>query len=118
MYWKGEPMIAQNSIKHVFKRILRKAKLRNICFQVIRHTYASLLLSAGVSLVYVKEQMGLSSIQMTVGIYGYWIPSGTRADVHLLDMPLDTPKTLQPDVTQPQPQKSEGPQPVGIAALF
>ena len=52
--------------------------------------------------------MGLSSIKMIVGIYGYWIPGGNRADVNLLDMPLDTPKTLQPDVTQPQPQKSKG----------
>jgi integrase len=113
---KGEP-IAQNSIRHVFKRILRKAKLRDIRFHDIRHTYASLLLSDGASPVYVKEQMGHSSIQMTVDIYGHWIPSGNRAAVNRLDMPSETPKPPQPDATQTQPPKMQRPQPLRIAAL-
>jgi integrase len=56
----------------------------------IRHSYASLLLSNGESPVYVKEQLGHSSIQMIVDIYGYLIPSSNRQAVNALDE--DAPK--------------------------
>ena len=38
--------------------------------------FASLLIQGGASLAYVKEQMGHSSIQVIVDIYGHLIPSG------------------------------------------
>jgi integrase len=50
----GKP-IEQNHIRRVFKRILDKAGLRQIRIHDMRHTYASLLLSEGISPVYVKE---------------------------------------------------------------
>ena len=81
---RGEP-IAQNSIRNIYKRILRGAKLRDFRFHDIRHTFASLLLSNGESPVYVKEQMGHSSIKMTVDIYGHLIPSSNRQAVNQLD---------------------------------
>jgi integrase len=80
----GKPM-EQNYIRRVFKRILSKAGLRDIRFHDIRHTFASLLLSDGASPVYVKEQLGHSSIQMTVDIYGHQIPSSNREMVNRLD---------------------------------
>ena len=81
---KGEP-ISQNSIRNVFKRVLRKAGLRNIRFHEIRHSFASLLLSNGESPVYVNEQMGHSSIKITVDVYGHLIPSSNREAVNRLD---------------------------------
>ncbi len=93
---RGKPM-EQNSIRYPFKRILEKAGLRKIRFHDIRHTFASLLLSAGASPVYVKEQMGHSSIQITVDIYGHLIPSSNREMVNRLD--------TQPAATYPQPAK-------------
>jgi len=54
-------------------------------FHDIRHTSASLLLSNGESPVYVKEQLGHSSIQMTVDIYGHLIPNSNRNAVNSLD---------------------------------
>ena len=36
-------------------------------------------------MVYIKDQLGQSSIQMTVGIYGHLIPSGNRSTVDKLD---------------------------------
>jgi len=94
----GKP-IAQNSIRYPFKRILEKAGLREIRFHDIRHTYASLLFSDGASPVYVKEQMGHSSIQITVDIYGHLIPNSNRDMVNRLD--------TQPAATYPQPAKIE-----------
>jgi integrase len=92
----GKPM-EQNYIRRVFKRLLAKAGLREIRLHDVRHTYASLLLSDGASPVYVKEQLGHISIQMTVDIYGHLIPSSNRERVNRLD--------TQPAATYPQPAK-------------
>jgi integrase len=76
---------SQNTIRNIWKRMLKKAKLRDMRFHDIRHSFASLLLSNGESPVYVKEQLGHSSIQMTVDIYGHLIPSSNRQAVNALD---------------------------------
>ena len=94
----GKPM-EQNYIRRVFKRLLVKAGLREIRLHDIRHTFASLLLSDGASPVYVKEQLGHASIQMTVDIYGHLIPSSNREMVNRLDS--------QPSATYPQPAQIE-----------
>jgi integrase len=49
-----------------FLPCLRAAGLRHVTFHALRHTFASLLIQKGASLAYVKEQMGHSSIQVTV----------------------------------------------------
>ena len=82
---KGKHM-EQNYIRKVFKRILRKAGIREMRLHDIRHTFASLLLSNGESPVYVKEQLGHSTIQMTVDIYGHLIPGSNRGAVNKLDV--------------------------------
>ena len=92
----GKPM-EQNFNRRVFKRVLRKAGLREMRFHDLRHTLASQLLSNGESPVYVKEQLGHSSIQMTVDIYGHLIPSSNRGAVNRLDS--------QQSATYPQPVK-------------
>jgi integrase len=58
--------------------------MRRVRFHDLRHTFASLLLSNGESPTYVKEQMGHSSIQVTVDIYGHLIPGGNRQAVDRL----------------------------------
>lgn len=59
--------------------------MRRIRFHDLRHTFASLLLGNKESLDYVKEQMGHSSINVTVDIYGHLVPGGNRAAVDKLD---------------------------------
>ena len=78
-------LIEQNTARDVFKRVLRKAGLRESHPHECRHTFASLLLTAGESPVYVKEQLGHESIQMTVDIYGHLIPGANRQAVNRLD---------------------------------
>jgi integrase len=51
----------------------------------LRHTFASLLIQQGESVAYVKEQMGHSSIQITVDVYGHLVPGGNRAALDRLD---------------------------------
>lgn len=95
---QGKPM-EQNFVRELFKRILKRTGLHQVRFHDIRHTTASLLLSDGASPVYVKEQLGHSSIQMTVDIYGHLIPSSSREFVNRLDM--------QPSATYPQPNQTK-----------
>ena len=103
----GNPM-EQNFIRRIFKRILTKAGIREMRFHDIRHTYASLLLGNGESPVYVKEQLGHSSIQMTVDIYGHLIPGSNRQAVNRLD--------TQPSATHTQPSKKNVMQVLNLAS--
>jgi len=93
-------MLDEANVRHAFYRVLEKGKMRRIRFHDLRHTFASLLIQQGESLAYVKDQMGHSSIQVTVDIYGHLVPGGNRAAVDRLDddaQPNATP--AQPDAT-------------------
>lgn len=87
----------QNYIRRIYKRMLNKAGLREMRIHDIRHTFASLLLTNGESIAYVKEQMGHSSIQMTVDIYGHLIPGANRDAVNRLDSPQQKRNYPQPE---------------------
>jgi integrase len=89
--------IAQNSIRKIFKRILRKAGLRERRIHDMRHTFASHLLSLGVSIFYVQRQLGHASIKMTCDTYGSWIPSQEKSNVNLLDSPNLTAPRPHPE---------------------
>ncbi len=65
--------------------------MRKFRFHDLRHTFGSLLIQDGASLAYVKEQMGHSSIQITVDTYGHLIPG---ADIKWIDH-LDEANTQQ-----------------------
>jgi site-specific recombinase XerD len=51
----------------------------------LRHTYASLLIKKGSNLAYVKDQIGQSSIQTIVDVYGHLVPWVNRHEVDKLD---------------------------------
>ncbi len=74
-----------SNLRKIFHRLLADAKLRRVRFHDLRHSFASLLLQQGESLAYVKDQMGHSSINVTVDIYGHLVPGGNRAAVDKLD---------------------------------
>ena len=82
---EGGPLNGDNLRHRVFYKTLVKAGLRRVRFHDLRHTFASLLLQQSESPTYVKEQMGHSSIQVTVDIYGHFIPGANRQAVDRLD---------------------------------
>jgi integrase len=100
----GKPR-GQNSVRYVLKRVLEKAGLREVRVHDTRHSYASQLLSDGVSPVYVKEQLGHHSIEITVNIYGHWIPSGNQEIINRLDKLAE--KCTQ-NAPQAHPEKQSG----------
>lgn len=85
IFMRSGRSLHQNSVRGTWKRLLKKSGVHYRRFHDIRHTYASLLLTQGESPVYVKEQLGHSSIQITVDIYGHWVPSSNREAVNQLD---------------------------------
>jgi integrase len=92
---RGGTQIDPSNLRKLFNRLLVDAKLRRVRFHDLRHNFASLLLQNGESLTYVKEQMGHSSINVTVDIYGHLVPGGNRQAVDKLDdvIPAPTKKT-------------------------
>ena len=66
-------------------KLLQQAGIRRIRLHDLRHTFATRLLMNGESPAYVKEQMGHSSIQVTVDLYCHWIPGSNRQAVDRLD---------------------------------
>jgi integrase len=88
-----------NLVHYHFHPCLERAGLRHFRFHDLRHTFGSLLIQDGASLAYVKEQMGHSSIQVTVDTYRHLIPG---ADINWI-AGLDRETTSQQNATPAQP---------------
>ena len=101
----GAVLNPENLVSRQFLPCVEKAGLRRIRFHDLRHTFGSLLIQDGAPLPYVKEQMGHSSIQITVDIYGHLIPG---ADIGWMDR-QDSETSPQPNATQAQPSSEHEP---------
>ncbi len=77
---RGFPNMA-GSRQRSFKKVLRKAGLRNIRFHDLRHTFASQLLCNGANILYVSQQLGHANPQVTMKIYAKWIPNEGQREV-------------------------------------
>jgi integrase len=64
----GTPLNGSNVYSRYFVPAIEKAGLRQFRMHDLRHTYASLLIQAGASLAYVRDQLGHSSIRVTVDL--------------------------------------------------
>ena len=95
----GTVLDPANLVRRYFLPCVEKAGLRRIRFHDLRHTFGSLLIQDGAPLPYVKEQMGHSSIQITVDVYGHLIPG---ADIGWMDR-QDSETSPQLSATQAQP---------------
>jgi integrase len=66
--------IHPTTLSQTFDRRLARTKLPRIRFHDLRHTHATLLLSAGVHPKVVQERLGHSSIAITLDIYSHVAP--------------------------------------------
>jgi hypothetical protein len=80
-----------------------------------RHSFGSFLIQDGASLAYAKDQMGHSSIQVTVDTYGHLIAG---ADIKWIDG-LDRKTSPQPNATpaQPEPAAAEEPEKESLESI-
>ncbi len=82
-----------SNLRRAFHWCLGKAEIRRVRFHDLRQTYASLMGEAGAPPKYVQEQLGHSSIQVTMDIYSHLFPGGNREWVKRLDDPLGEGKS-------------------------
>ncbi len=75
---KGQRIDINNVKVKSFKRVLRKAGLRDIRYHDLRHTYASQLLAQGEPVTYVSQQLGHANPQITLKVYARWIPNKSQ----------------------------------------
>ena len=74
------------NVRRAMLRVLKVAKLPlHFTPHCLRHTYASIVLSEGVSAVYVQEQLGHATIELTVSTYGRWLKKKAPGALDLLD---------------------------------
>ncbi len=68
-----------------FKKLLKKAGLPDVRFHDLRHSVATVLLTAGVDLKVVSELLGHSSIAITADIYAHVLPKQQQEVVNKMD---------------------------------
>jgi integrase len=81
----GTPLDPNNLRRRVFYKAIEAARLKRFRIHDLRHTFATLLIQNGESLVYLKDQLGHHSIQITVDIYGHLICGTNKQAVDRLD---------------------------------
>jgi len=82
---KGTQWAGDQEIRKYWVPLLKRAQVRYRRPYQTRHTYASMMLSAGEHPMWVAQQMGHSDWAMIIRVYGKWMPSadegaGTRAE--------------------------------------
>ena len=81
----GTPVDPAN-VRRAMLRVLKAAGLpQHFTPHCLRHTYASILLADGVSPVYVQEQLGHATIELTVSTYGRWLKKRAPGALDRLD---------------------------------
>ena len=71
----GTPLLHGNSLRRHFKPLRDKANLPKIRLYDLRHTTATLLLSAGENPKVVSERLGYASIVLTLDTYSHVLPT-------------------------------------------
>src|SRR5262245_48260760 len=93
--------LEERNLRRAWYRCLDRANVRCVRFHDLRHTFASQLIEQGAHPKYIQEQMGHSSIQVTMDVYGHLFPSGNRGWVGKPDESGWEVKSA----TQPQPEE-------------
>lgn len=84
----GTP-IDPGTLTHNFARIARRAGLPGTRFHDLRHTFASLMLLAGIHPKIVSEALGHSSVAFTLDVYSHLVPGLQEAAGKRLDEVLE-----------------------------
>ena len=83
---EGTPIDNNNLVRRHFEPAMRRAGLRKIRFHDLRHTYASPLIDQGEHPKYIQNQMGHSSINVTMDTYGHLMKTVNKESARRLDM--------------------------------
>ena len=81
----GGKRVNDDPLRAAFQRCLAEAGLRRVRFHDLRHTFASLLIQRGANPKYIQEQLGHSSISITLDVYSHLFAGDHRHHVNSLD---------------------------------
>jgi integrase len=94
-HWQGEPDLVFRTalgrpldgtvVTHRFQQVAKAAGLPRMPFHDLRHSCASLLLKAGVPAKVVADQLGHSSIIVTLNTYSHVMPAGRAEAAEAMD---------------------------------
>jgi integrase len=79
----GEPL-NPNQISYRFRLAVAASKLRAIPLHGLRHTHATILLSAGVPVHIVSARLGHANPTITMNVYAHCLPRAQQAAVAVL----------------------------------
>jgi integrase len=85
---KGRPMRSSDLLRTGLHAALRRAKLRQVRFHDLRHSFASNLLGAGTDIVTVSKALGHANVHITLTTYAHAIPrerQGRRGCIGAID---------------------------------
>jgi len=80
----GNP-INPNAVTLAFRRIIKKAGLKDIRIHDLRHTHATLMLKAGIHPKVVSERLGHANIGITLDTYSHVLPGLQEAAAEKFD---------------------------------
>lgn len=81
----GNHLDPDNFIDRKFMPIIRKAGISKINFHGLRHSYVALLIAQNIPIKYIQNQVGHSSIEVTLDTYGHLMPEVHQKGVQALD---------------------------------
>jgi integrase len=82
----GNPICVQNMLNRRFHPCIKKAGITNhVRFHDLRHTYVSLLISKNIPMKYIQNQVGHSSITVTMNTYGHLLSDVHENAIQVLD---------------------------------
>jgi integrase len=94
----------EGGVSHAFLRAARAAKLTDVRFHDLRHTFASRLVQEGVPLNNVRELLGHRSMAMVLR-YAHLAPSNLRDAIDALDRGRQTPRQVETSLGKGRPRK-------------
>ena len=80
-------------------KVLKKARLPHIRFHDLRHSYANLLLKAGIHPKIVSERLGHANIGITLDTYSHVLPGLQERAAERLDEMLES-RVIAEDVSK------------------
>jgi integrase len=94
VFGEGERPFSPSSIYLRARRAWSHARLKGIGLHEARHTYASMLIAAGVNAKAITQYLGHSSIEVTFDRYGHLMPGSEAEAADLIDAYLERANSL------------------------
>ena len=72
------------TLRYTWERLLKRTTVRYRVAYQMRHTYASMCLTAGGKLAFIAKQMGHKDLAMLIQVYGRWMDDDSKTEIDQL----------------------------------